>query len=474
MQVVSHRINTLAQRLGICPKGEGEDESRGAARRLGCVTRVRAPNLISTLLPPPLTAARPLMSRSLLNIARTLRASHRAPRLTPLSSSRAASTTTAAKAAENLQSLIREKLNGVSNALSDITAYADWAAIEAEAEGLKNQLQDERAWEDKAQIAQTMKLQTRLGRLEKQLSSYRQLQTAVSDVRELAEIADVDMQQQLLPELDGLLNTSQETLVALWLSDPVDANSAYIDIHAGSGGTEACDWASMLARMYTRWAHSQNYTVEIVDESLGDVAGIKSTTLLVNGPYAYGYARYETGVHRLVRTSPFDANGARHTSFASVRVTPHFEEDSQETGIEINPSDLKITTMRSQGAGGQHVNKTESAVRVLHVPSGIVVSCQIERSQHQNRRLAIALLRSKLYELEQTKRERAKSDAHGSLPDISWGSQIRSYVLHPYQLVKDVRTNYETTGGGVDRVLDGDLSGFMEASLRTFRAKKRT
>ncbi|GJE84367.1 peptide chain release factor 2 [Phanerochaete sordida] len=387
------------------------------------------------------------MSRALLNVTRALRLSHTTTHLRLRIPYRPASTAAAAKAAENLQSLIREKINGVSSALSDITSYADWSAIEKEAEGLKSQLQDEKAWEDKAQIAQTMKLQTRLGRLEKQLSGYRQLQTAVSDVRELAEFADTDMQEQLLPELDELLNTSQETLVGLWLSDPVDANSAYIDIHAGSGGTEACDWASMLTRMYTRWANSQNYTVEIVNEALGDVAGIKSTTLLVSGQYAYGYAR--------------------------VRVTPHFEEDSQETGIEINPSDLKITTMRSQGAGGQHVNKTESAVRVLHVPSGIIVSCQVERSQHQNRRLAIALLRSKLYELEQNKREREKSDAHGSLPDISWGSQIRSYVLHPYQLIKDVRTNYEITGGGVNRVLEGDLTGFMEANLRTFRAKKK-
>ncbi|EKM59316.1 uncharacterized protein PHACADRAFT_113877 [Phanerochaete carnosa HHB-10118-sp] len=412
------------------------------------------------------------MFRSLLGVTRALHLSHHIAHPRPQILFRPASTAAAVKAAENLQSLIREKVNRVSNVLLDITAYADWSAIEEEAESLKDQLQDEKSWEDKAQIAQTMRFQTRLARVEKQLSSYRQLRAAVSHVRELAEFADADMQEQMLPELDELLDTSQKTLVALWLAGPVDANSAYLDIHAGSGGTEACDWASMLARMYTRWAHSQNYTVEVFDESLGDVAGIKFTTLLINGPYAYGYAQYEMGVHRLVRTSPFDSNGARHTSFASVRVTPHFEEDSQDTGIEIKPADLKITTMRSQGAGGQHVNKTESAVRVVHVPSGIVVSCQQERSQHQNRRHALALLRSKLYELEQTKREREKSDAHGSLPGISWGSQIRSYVLHPYQLVKDIRTNFEATGGGVDRVLDGELSGFMEASLRTFRAKR--
>lgn len=261
-------------------------------------------------------------------------------------------------------------------------------------------------------------------------------------------------------------------MVGLWLSEDVDANSAYIDIHAGSGGTEACDWAAMLARMYTRWAHSQNFEVQIVDESAGDVAGIKSTTLLVSGPFVYGYTQYETGVHRLVRNSPFDAKGARHTSFASIRVSPYFEDDAQGPDIEINPSDLEITTMRSNGAGGQHVNKTESAIRIVHIPSGIVVSCQQERSQHQNRRQAMSVLRSRLYELERSKRVRAKAEAHGTLPDISWGSQIRNYVLHPYQLVKDVRTDFEVSGGGVNRVLDGDLGSFMEASLRKLRARK--
>ncbi|KIP12722.1 hypothetical protein PHLGIDRAFT_60986, partial [Phlebiopsis gigantea 11061_1 CR5-6] len=276
---------------------------------------------------------------------------------------------------------------------------------------------------------------------------------------------DDELQEQLISELDTLVTTSQKTLVGLWLSEDVDANSAYIDIHAGSGGTEACDWAAMLARMYTRWAHSQNFEVQIVDESAGDVAGIKSTTLLVSGPFVYGYTQYETGVHRLVRNSPFDAKGARHTSFASIRVSPYFEDDAQGPDIEINPSDLEITTMRSNGAGGQHVNKTESAIRIVHIPSGIVVSCQQERSQHQNRRQAMSVLRSRLYELERSKRVRAKAEAHGTLPDISWGSQIRNYVLHPYQLVKDVRTDFEVSGGGVNRVLDGDLGRCALSSI---------
>jgi len=281
--------------------------------------------------------------------------------------------------------------------------------------------------------------------------------------------ADTQMQGDLVSELEALHTRASEYLVSLWLSEPTDPNSAYIDVRAGSGGTEACDFASMLARMYTKWGHSRGFTVQTVDESLGDVAGIKSTTLLVTGPYAYGYAQYETGVHRLVRVSPFDSAGARHTSFASVRVSPYFDENSDDVGIELNVSDLKITKMRSQGAGGQHVNKTESAVRIVHVPSGITVTCQQERSQHRNRAVAMSLLKSRLYEVEMQKKAQTKVEAYNTLPEIGWGSQIRSYVLHPYQLIKDARTGHEAGTAGYQGVLDGELGGFMEASLRKFR-----
>ncbi|KAI0089065.1 peptide chain release factor [Irpex rosettiformis] len=272
--------------------------------------------------------------------------------------------------------------------------------------------------------------------------------------------SDEELRADLIVELDRLRQTCDDALTKLWLSGPHDINSAYLDIHAGSGGTDACDWASMLVRMYTKWAYSRNYTVKLISETTGDVTGIKHATLLVQGSYAYGYAQYETGVHRLVRTSPFDAKGARHTSFASVRVTPYLEsQDLQDRGIKLNEADLKVTTMRSQGPGGQHVNKTESAVRAEHIPTGITVTCQQERSQPMNRRLAIDLIKHKLYELKLRKRERSKADAHSQLPEISWGSQIRSYVLHPYRLVKDTRSGYEVCGNWqVDAVLDGEIT----------------
>ncbi|KAH8094864.1 bacterial peptide chain release factor 2 (bRF-2) [Cristinia sonorae] len=336
-----------------------------------------------------------------------------------------------------LHSTIRERLDAISSTLSDIDGQGNWKVMQEEINELEGKLQKESVWDDQSAA---LSLSTRLGDLRKRLTTYKELVALTSDMHELAgtskqpeqalarESADTQMQGDLVPELDGLHRRASAYLVSLWLSKPTDTHSAYIDIRAGSGGTEACDWASMLTRMYTKWAHSQYYTVEIIDESLGDVAGIKSTTLLITGLYAYGYAQYETGVHRLVRVSPFDAAGARHTSFASVRVSPHFGDDSQ-------------------GAGGQHVNKTESAVRIVHLPSGVTVTCQQERSQHRNRATALSLLKSRLYDVEMQKRAQLKAKAHDTLPEIGWGSQIRSYVLHPYQLIKDVRTGHELHGG---------------------------
>jgi peptide chain release factor 2 len=240
----------------------------------------------------------------------------------------------------------------------------------------------------------------------------------------------------------------------------MDAHSAFLDIQAGAGGTEAQDWAQTLERMYLRWADSRGFSTEIIDRNAGEVAGIKSATLRVQGDYAYGWLRTETGVHRLVRKSPFDSGNRRHTSFASVFVSPEVDED---IAIEINPADLKMDVYRSSGAGGQHVNKTESAVRITHLPSGIVVACQNERSQHKNRATAMKMLKAKLYELEVNKRNAAARVLEESKSDVSWGNQIRSYVLDQSR-IKDLRTGVEV--GNTAAVLDGDLDQFMEASLK--------
>jgi peptide chain release factor 2 len=243
-------------------------------------------------------------------------------------------------------------------------------------------------------------------------------------------------------------------------SGEVDPNNAFVDIQAGSGGTEAQDWAEMLLRMYLRWGEDQNYKTEIIEASAGEVAGIKSATVRFEGPYAYGWLRTETGVHRLVRKSPFDSGNRRHTSFASVFVSPEIDDEIE---IDINPADLRIDTYRASGAGGQHVNRTESAIRITHEPSGIVVACQSDRSQHKNRATAMSQLKSKLYELEMSKRRSEQQALEDSKSDIGWGSQIRSYVLDQSR-IKDLRTGVET--GNTQAVLDGDIDRFIEASLK--------
>ena len=248
------------------------------------------------------------------------------------------------------------------------------------------------------------------------------------------------------------------------LSGEHDSANAILEINAGAGGTEACDWADMLLRMYLRWAERRGYRTEIVNTVPGDVAGSKNVTVLVEGRNAYGYLRNERGVHRLVRISPFDSNKRRHTSFAAVDVIPQIEEDSE---VSINPDDLRIDTYRSSGAGGQHVNKTDSAVRITHIPTGIVVSCQNERSQHANRVNAMKVLAARLFELERARSEQRLAELRGDLRAIEWGSQMRSYVFQPYTMVKDLRTNYET--GDVIRVMDGDIDDFIQAALKGFK-----
>jgi len=264
-------------------------------------------------------------------------------------------------------------------------------------------------------------------------------------------IADLDVQEQLLARLEF------ERMFA----GEMDANNAYLDIQAGSGGTEAQDWANMLLRMYLRWGEDHGFKTELIEVSAGEVAGIKSATIYIEGDYAFGWLRTETGVHRLVRKSPFDSGNRRHTSFASVFVSPEVDDSIE---IEINPADLRTDTYRASGAGGQHVNKTDSAVRITHEPSGIVVQCQSERSQHQNRDHAMKMLKAKLYEMEMQKRNAAKQAMEDSKSDIGWGSQIRSYVLDQSR-IKDLRTNVERSD--TQKVLDGDLDEFIEASLKS-------
>ena len=281
------------------------------------------------------------------------------------------------------------------------------------------------------------------------------------DAADLAELGDESIAQELTAEAEAIQTELDRRELQLMLSGPHDRGNALMSLHAGAGGVDAADWTGMLLRMYLRWAEARGFQTDLVDQGEGDEGGIKNATLLIAGEYAYGYLRSERGVHRLVRLSPFDAAHRRHTSFALVEVWPDLGEGEE---VEIRPQDLKIDTYRSAGAGGQNVQKNETAVRITHLPTGIVVTCQNERSQTQNRETAMKILRAKLYELEEEKRQKELADLKGEHIKAEWGSQIRSYVLHPYQLVKDHRTEHET--GNTQAVLDGRLDDFMEAYLR--------
>ena len=321
--------------------------------------------------------------------------------------------------------------------------------------------EDPKLWDDPSAAQALLRERTRL---ERAIDSYRRIEREVEEAVELIGLGDAEGDSGIVAEaeagLDQLRAEAQRREVESLLSGEADANDCYLEVHAGAGGTEAQDWAEMLLRMYVRWAEKHDYKAEWLEESGGEVAGIKSATLKISGPDAYGWLKTESGVHRLVRISPYDSAARRHTSFASAWVYPVIDEKIE---IEINDKDLRIDTYRAQGAGGQHVNKTDSAIRITHHPSGIVVQCQSERSQHQNRAHAFAMLRARLYEAELQKREAVTDAMNATKTDIGWGHQIRSYVLQPYQMVKDLRTGVETGNPGA--VLDGDLDRFLAAAL---------
>jgi len=304
--------------------------------------------------------------------------------------------------------------------------------------------------------------------LREEVEGWRSLRREAEDAALLAEMAVEEKDEAALSEVEADVEDLERRVKKLefrsLLGDRDDRRNAIVSINAGAGGTEAQDWAEMLFRMYVRWCESKGMKVRILDYQEGDEAGIKSVTFSVTGPYAYGYLKSEHGIHRMVRISPFDATRRRHTSFASTSVYPEIDTDIK---IEIDEKDIRIDTFRASGPGGQHVNKTSSAVRITHYPTGIVVQCQNEKSQHRNKEMAMKVLKAKLYELEKKKQEEKKQEAHQSQKEIAWGSQIRSYVFNPYRLVKDHRTNLEV--GDVDRVMDGDIDMFIDAHLRQSR-----
>lgn len=316
-------------------------------------------------------------------------------------------------------------------------------------------------WDD---IEKSQKILQKTKSLKTKVEKYRSLSSRWEDLKILTELGLEEQDESIIPEVGEELGKLKEDFQKLkletMLTGQYDKNNAILTLHAGAGGTEAQDWVQMLFRMYTRWAESRDYTVKTLDFLDGDEAGIKSVTIEIIGENAYGYLKSEKGVHRLVRISPFDASGRRHTSFASLDVMPELDDDIQ---IDINPDDLRIDTYRSSGAGGQHINKTESAVRITHIPTGVVTACQTERSQFQNKDTAMRMLKAKLLELKEREQKEKIEDLKGIQMDIAWGSQIRSYVFCPYTLVKDHRTNYEE--GNVDSVMDGELDGFINAYL---------
>jgi peptide chain release factor 2 len=349
----------------------------------------------------------------------------------------------------------------IEAALALVRQSLDWERALRRLDELNARVEDPTLWDDPKGAEAVMKERRKL---EAAIGTVKQISSEMADAIEFVELGetegDADIEAEGLASLAALAARADADKVQALLSGEVDGNDTYLEIHAGAGGTESQDWAEMLLRMYARWAERKGFKVETVEYQAGEAAGIKSATLLLKGDNAYGYAKTESGVHRLVRISPYDSSARRHTSFSSVWVYPVIDDSFE---IDINPADLKIDTYRASGAGGQHVNTTDSAVRITHQPSGIVVASQQDRSQHKNREIAMNMLKARLYEAEMRAREDAASAEHSAKSDIGWGHQIRSYVLQPYQMVKDLRTGH--TSPTPDDVLDGALDPFISAAL---------
>lgn len=356
----------------------------------------------------------------------------------------------------------RYELNSYDEPLKELRSALDLDNKAKKIEELEMHMEDQNFWNDPETSQKKLK---ELKALKDDFTNYNELEKLRDDARTFMEIADEENDTSVIPDIEELVNEFKtlfdKVRISTLLSEEYDSCNAILKLNAGAGGTESCDWASMLLRMYTRWAESKGYTIETLDYLDGDEAGVKSVTIQINGENAYGYLKSERGVHRLVRISPFNANGKRQTSFVSCDVMPDIEEDLD---VDINEDDLRIDTYRSSGAGGQHINKTSSAIRITHIPTGIVVQCQNERSQHQNKDKAMQMLKAKLYLLKQQENAEKEAGIRGEVKEIGWGNQIRSYVLQPYTLVKDHRTNAES--GNAQAVLDGNIDLFLGEYLK--------
>jgi peptide chain release factor 2 len=361
---------------------------------------------------------------------------------------------------------LKTRSGEASNRIGHLNSFLDIDKRKEEIASIEKKMSAPDFWDNKEKAQELME---KLSSCKNIVAPYEKILEEIEDFSALAELAgeDDEMLTEAESEWKDISAELDKIELLSYLSGKFDAANCFFSIHAGAGGTESCDWASMLLRMYRRWFERKGYKDEIIEYQDGDEAGVKSVTLCVEGNFSYGYLKAERGVHRLVRISPFDSNARRHTSFASVEVFPEINDD---VDVEIEEKDLKIDTYRASGAGGQHVNTTDSAIRITHIPTGVVVACQKERSQHKNRATAMKMLRAKLFEIQEEKRRREAEKIQGEKSEMGWGNQIRSYVLHPYQMVKDLRTDVET--GNTAAVLDGDLDRFVEAWLKNSNDKK--
>ena len=352
-------------------------------------------------------------------------------------------------------------IDRIGAALALVRKFLDWDRALRRLDELNARVEDPKLWDSPKEAEAVMKERRRL---EAAIGAVKSISTEMADAVEYVELGEAEGDEATTEEglaaLAALADRADRDKIQALLAGEADSNDTFVEIHAGAGGTESQDWAEMLLRMYSRWGEKRGFKVDVIEYQAGEQAGIKSATIQIKGENAYGYAKTESGVHRLVRISPYDSSARRHTSFSSVWVFPVIDDSFQ---VDINPADLKIDTYRASGAGGQHVNTTDSAVRMTHVPSGIIVASQVDRSQHKNRDICMSMLKARLYEAEMRKREEAASAEHSAKSDIGWGHQIRSYVLQPYQMVKDLRTG--VTSPTPDDVLDGDLDMFMAAAL---------